>query len=77
MHLVINLVSAKLKRQSVKAVKRLVTMQKFVETITEINNDRSNNLYARFTGNKKKNTNINLVADDNEILETTPREDIL
>ena len=31
---------------------------------------RSNNKSARFTGNKKKNTNIHLVADDGEVLET-------
>ena len=52
-------------------------MQKFAEVNTEKqNNDRSNNWSARFTGNKKKNTNTHLVEDGNEILETTPREDI-
>ena len=43
---------------------------------TKQNDGRSNNQSARFTGNKKKNTNIHLVADEDEILETTPREDI-
>ena len=36
-------------------------------------NDMSNNQSARFTRNKKKSTNIHLLADENEILETTPR----
>ena len=43
---------------------------------TKQNNDRSKNQSARFTGNKKKSTNIHLVADDGEILETTQRENI-
>ena len=46
-------------------------MQKFVEVNIgkqKQNNDRSNNQSARFTGNKKKSTNIHLVADDGEIL---------
>ena len=43
---------------------------------TKQNNDRSNNQSARFTGNKKKSTNIHLVADDGEILETTQTENI-
>ena len=79
MVLVINLINAQLKRQSVKFVKRLVTMQTFVEVNTgkkKQNGDRSNNQSAKFTGNKKKNTNIHLVTDKNGILETTTREDI-
>ena len=40
------------------------------------NNDRSHNQSARFTANKKKKTNIHLVADENEVLETTPKQDI-
>ena len=43
---------------------------------TKQNNDRSNNQSARFTGNKKKSTNIHLVADDGEVLETMQRENI-
>ena len=31
---------------------------------------------TRFAGNKKKNTNVHLVVDDNEILEIKPREEI-
>ena len=37
--------------------------------------DRSNNQPAQFTG-KKKTTNLHLEADDSEVLEMTPREDI-
>ena len=44
---------------------------------TKQNNDRSNNQSARFTGIKKKITNIHLVTDNGEILETTQRENIL
>ena len=43
---------------------------------TKQNNDRSSNQSARFIGSKKKSTNIHLVADDGEILETTQRENI-
>ena len=43
---------------------------------TKQNNDRSNHQPARCKGNKKKSTNIHLVADDGEILETTQRENI-
>ena len=55
MVLVINLVNAQLKRQSVQFVKRLVAMQKFAEVnIEKQNNNRSNNQSVRFPGNKKK-----------------------
>ena len=43
---------------------------------TKQNNDRSNNQSARFTGSKEKSTNIHLVADDGEVLETMQRENI-
>ena len=51
-------------------------MQKFAEVNTEnkTKKDRSNNQPARFTGSKNKSTNIHLVADDGEILETTQRK---
>ena len=52
-------------------------MQKFVEVNTgKQKNDRSNNQSARFTGNKKKSTNIYLLTDDGEILGSTQRENI-
>ena len=43
---------------------------------TKQNNDRSNNQSFRLTGNKKKSTNIHLMADDGGISETTQRENI-
>ena len=36
-------------------------------------NDRSSNHSSRFTGNKKKSTNIHLVADDGEVLENNTK----
>ena len=73
MTLIINLVNAQLKRQSVKFVLKnghyaKVCRSKYWKK--KQNNDRSNNHYARFTGNKKKNTNIHPVADNGEVLET-------
>ena len=66
--------NAQQKIQNIKHVNRLVTIPEFLEKNVEKERytDRSNNQSARFTGTKK-NTSVNLVVDDSEVLESTQR----
>ena len=76
--LVINLVSAKEAKCKVyQMIGHYAKVYKSKYRKTKQNNDRSNIQFARLTGNKKKSTNMHLVTDDGDILETTHREDIL
>ena len=73
----INLVSAQLKKLSVKFVNRLVTLQMFIEANTEKQNKiMTGKIMSQLDLQEIIKPPVHLVVDDTEVLETTPKEDI-